>query len=422
LSEYLEAMDVVISDPAKIGRVAAVSGDGTRMWVHLAAGGTATVTSAGEPLEHKRGAVVLVHDSTIEPLPDEAWPEDSPQQDSTGGELWVGVVKLRHEQVTVVDTGGRFRGVPTNHVEYEPGNTVEGTDSGGVSRVLDLKPLRYVDVVEIDDDVIAGFRREPSGDVGFGDFGGLPEVVARAQELIELPLAHRDQLRAIGAEPIKGVLFTGRPGTGKTMLARIIANVAGATFYEISGPTIFSKWFGESEQILRRIFDDAAARAPSIVFFDEIDSVAGQRNEEAHEESKRVVAQLLTLMDGFTPEKNVTVIAATNRPQDIDVALLRPGRFDWKIDFPLPDRSDRQAILEVSAKRLKTDDPLPHAWAALNSDGWSAAELAAIWKEAALLAVADDRELIMTEDYLVAHARVAAQRSAVAVHLPEEQA
>lgn len=385
-----------------------------RMWVHLAAGGTVTVTSQGDPLEQKPAAVVLIHDSTIEELPDEAWPREPNEHDPGGGELWVGVVKLRHEDVTVVDTGGRFRGVPTNDRQYEPGNTVEGTDSAGVARVLDEKPLRYVDQTDVDDEVIASFRREPSGDVGFDDFGGLPGVVSRARELIELPLAYRDQLKAIGAKPIKGVLFTGPPGTGKTMLARIIANVAGATFYEISGPTVFSKWFGESEQILRRIFEDAAERAPSIVFFDEIDSVAGQRNEEAHEASKRVVAQLLTSMDDFSPDNNVTVIAATNRPQDIDVALRRPGRFDWQIDFPLPDRSDRQAILEVSAKQLMTDDPLPHAWVAGNSDGWSAAELAAIWKEAALLAVADQREVIMIEDYLDGHARVAGQRRQVA--------
>lgn len=411
---YCQPVAVEVSKPAKIGRIAAISADGMRMWVHLAEGGTATVTSRSEPFEQERGDVVLVHEWTIENVPSEAWPAETNEQDLSGGELWVGVVKLRHKEVTIVDTGGRFRGVPTNDVGYEPGNTVEGTDFAGVARVLDKKPLRYVEQSDIDDEVIASFRREPSGDIGFADFGGLPGVVSRARELIELPLAHRDQLKAIGAKPIKGVLFTGPPGTGKTMLARIIANVAGATFYEISGPTVFSKWFGESEQILRRIFDDAAEKAPSIVFFDEIDSVAGQRNEEAHEASKRVVAQLLTLMDGFSPDTNVTVIAATNRPQDIDVALRRPGRFDWQIDFPLPDRFDRQAMLDVSAHGLATDDPLPHAWIAANSEGWSAAELAAIWKEAALLAVADDREVIMIEDYLDAHARVAAQRRRIA--------
>jgi transitional endoplasmic reticulum ATPase len=415
-------MAVDVSEPGLIGRIAAISEDGLRMWVHLADGRSVTVTSRGPSFEHQPGTVVLVRQNFLEEVPAEVWPADPQTEEPKADEMWAGVVKLRNEDVTIVDVGGRYHRIPTtSDVDYKRGYTVEGTDSEGVKRVLDRKPLRYIEESGLDDEVIAGFRREPSGDVSFDDFGGLPEVVRRAHELIELPLARREQLMAIGAKPIKGVLFTGEPGTGKTMLARIIANVAGATFYEISGPTVFSKWYGESEEILRRIFSDASERAPSIVFFDEIDSVAGQRNEEAHEASKRVVAQLLTLMDGFSPDENVMVIAATNRPQDIDVALRRPGRFDWQIDFPLPERSDREAILEISARELATADPLPHAWVASNSDGWSGAELSAIWKEAALLAADDDREVIMTEDYLAGYERVAAQRRRVALDAQTEE-
>ena len=154
--------------------------------------------------------------------------------------------------------------------------------------------------------------------------------MSRARELIEVPLRNHEALSAIGARPIKGVLFTGEPGTGKTMLARIIAAQSGAAFYEISGPEIFSKWYGQSEELLRKLFQAAAKHDKAIIFFDEIDSVAAQRGDESHEASKRVVAQLLTLMDGFTPDTNVVVIAATNRPQDLDVALRRPGRFDGR--------------------------------------------------------------------------------------------
>ena len=202
------------------------------------------------------------------------------------------------------------------------------------------------------------------------------------------------------------------------MLGRIIAARANAVFYEISGPEIFSKWYGQSEEMLRKLFDDAAKQERAIIFFDEIDSVAAQRDEDAPEASKRVVAQLLTLMDGFQPEHNVMVIATTNRPQDIDIALQRPGRFDWVIHFPLPNRSDREAILQVAARNLTTVGSLPHSYVAERTEGWSAAELTAIWTEAALLAVADDRAVLMTEDYLGGLERVMAQRHSLRHLMP----
>ena len=241
-------------------------------------------------------------------------------------------------------------------------------------------------------------QKEPIS--GFDDFGGLKEVVARARELIEVPLQHRKALSEIRARPIKGVLFTGRPGTGKTMLAQIIAHQSGADFYRISGPEIFSKWVGQSEELLRRLFDKAADSDKAIIFFDEIDSVAAQRDDESHESSTRVVAQMLTLMDGFSSKANVVVIAATNRRQDLDVALLRPGRFDWEIHFPYPNESDREDILVKTARRLQTRETLPHGDIAARTEGWSAAELAAILTEAALLAVEDGRREIDEEDYI----------------------
>jgi transitional endoplasmic reticulum ATPase len=407
-------VDIYVGEPGNVGRVVKVAEDGMRMWIRLTSGETARIDSYSDPLTFAVGSVVLVRagDDHLEEAPDEIWPTDADER-PVADPSWVGVVKLRTDDMTIVDTLGTWRRVPTSAVPYEVGNTVEGRDSMGVTAVLDRTPLRYQDPPGLDANVVERFRRDPSRALTFDDFGGLPAVIDRARELIELPLARGDKLREIGAAPIKGVLFTGLPGTGKTMLARIIASVAGATFYEISGPTIFSKWYGESEEILRRIFDDARAHSPSIVFFDEIDSVAGQRKAEAHEASKRVVAQLLTLMDGFSPDANVTVIAATNRPQDIDVALRRPGRFDWEIEFPLPTLVDRQEILRISGNHLVTRGPLPHDWVAANTDGWSAAELATIWREAALLAVADDRAAIMMEDYVGAHERVAAQRRRV---------
>ena len=194
------------------------------------------------------------------------------------------------------------------------------------------------------------------------------------------------------------------------MLAQIIAHQSGAEFYKISGPEIFSKWVGQSEELLRKLFDKAAHSDKAIIFFDEIDSVAAQRDDASHESSKRVVAQLLTLMDGFSSQANVVVIAATNRPQDLDLALLRPGRFDWEIHFPYPDQSDREDILMKTARRLQTKDPLPHGYIAARTEGWSAAELAAILSEAALLAVDDGRREIYEEDYIGGYQRRARYR------------
>ena len=339
---------------------------------------------------------------TIAQVPRDAWPD----------EQWVGIVKLKLADETVVDLGGRLRAVPTNaSLPYKVGNTVKGGNASGITRVLSKTPIRYLDFLDVDDSVIDRFRSTNKGDLSFDNFGGLPTVVARARELIELPLRQGESLSAIGARAIKGVLFTGQPGTGKTMLARIIASQAGASFYEISGPEIFSKWYGQSEEILRRIFRSAGNDDKAIIFFDEIDSVAAQRDDQSHEASKRVVAQLLTLMDGFSASEGIVVIAATNRPQDLDVALRRPGRFDWEIEFPYPNEDDRQDILEKTAHNVLTSGVLPYEAIAARTGGWSAAELAQIWTEAALLAVADDRKVIRDEDFVGGFERVAIYRS-----------
>lgn len=396
-----------------VARVRSVTSDGRRLYLEFPDRQFATV-DADTPFEVQVGAVVLTRpqDNHLESAPAELWPE----------EPWVGVVRLKRTDVTVVgDSSGRWHMFETrSDVEYREGNTVEARSSYGVVRVLAETPIKYLDLPAIDETVISKFKlQEARKNETFDDFGGLQEVVDRAKELIEVPLKHKDALSNIGARPIKGVLFTGSPGTGKTMLARIIANSTDSEFYEISGPEVFSKWYGQSEEILRKLFDDARKQKKAIIFFDEIDSVAGQRADESHEASRRVVAQLLALMDGFTPDDNVVVIATTNRPQDIDAALRRPGRFDWEIHFPLPNVNDRVAILQTTASRLTTDGPLPHRWIAQKTDSWSAAELAAIWSEAALLAVVDGRSEIITEDYVGGYERVCVQRRRARSSAPE---
>lgn len=399
-----DPVDIEDYQEGDLARVRWLSEDRLRMTLAYQGSKTATI-STSQPIEFSVGDWILVDEagSRIWPVDEQAWPRDTN----------VAVVKLLSEDLTIIEVGSEQRIVEAAQtIEFEVGNTVEVDPDGKVLRVLSPDPIRYLDSHTVSDAVVDTFRTSPeeAGGPAFDDFGGYPEVKARARELIETPLEHHEQLERIGARPIKGVLFTGQPGTGKTLLARIIAARSGATFYEVSGPEIFSKWYGQSEELLRRIFEDAAAHGPAIIFFDEIDSVAGQRDEDAHEASKRVVAQLLTLMDGFTAEQNVVVIAATNRPDDIDVALRRPGRFDWEIDFPLPDDADRLAILEASSRGLATKGNLPHEHIAAKTPNWSGAELAAIWTEAALLAVRDNRDVILEEDYVGGWQRVASQK------------
>lgn len=405
-------MEAEVSGRGEVARVRAMSVDRRTLHIDFRNGQTATI-DLPEPTDIELGTVLRVYpdEDRFDVAPADIWPEV----------LEVGVIKLALDQTTfIVDVSGRLRKLPAadGGTAYTVGNTVEVSELKGIVSRLADEPVKYLDFQSVDDATIRGFKTERASNLTFDDFGGLPDVVERARELIKLSLEKRADLARIGARPIKGVLFTGPPGTGKTLLARIIAAQSGAMFYEVSGPEIFSKWYGQSEELLRKIFEDAARQPRSIIFFDEIDSVAARRDEEAHEASKRVVAQLLTLMDGFTAEENVLVIAATNRPQDIDNAMLRPGRFDWQIDFPLPTVSDRLAILRQSSRTLRTDDPLPHEFVATQTEGWSAAALAAIWTEAALLAVDDDRDIIMVEDYLGGMDRVGAHPR-IAIYEPK---
>ena len=393
-----------------LAKVTVVNNDRNSVIIDLRNGNTGSIDNVDQ--EYSVGDVILItgdidnNNVELKKVPSSAWSED----------LWVGIVKIKLPDITVIDAGVRFRIVPTvNTLCYENGNTVLAGDVQGVIRVLSEEPIKHIDLPELDDSVIDRFRLTHTDkvDLGFDDFGGLATVVDRARELVEVPLRNREALSAIGARPIKGVLFTGEPGTGKTMLARIIAAQTEATFYEISGPEVFSKWYGQSEELIRKLFDAATKDEKAIIFFDEIDSVAAQRGDESHEASKRVVAQLLTLMDGFKADSNVVVIAATNRPQDLDVALRRPGRFDWEIEFPLPNESDRRDILTKTASRLCTRDALPHGIVAANTVGWSAAELAHIWSEAALLAINDNRCQIREEDYIGGFERLSRYRKQV---------
>jgi transitional endoplasmic reticulum ATPase len=376
-----------------------VADNGTSFFGRLVNGGTARFTLAeGNNLE--RGEVILIGaNNSWYPAPGAVWPDDSS----------VGVVRKILDDGIALEGGAGIRmlkGAPA--ITVEVGNTVEFNEFDGVTRVVSESPLRYRDS-GVDDDLNEYLLPLDEGSLTFDAFGGYEDVIARARELIETQLGRREELEAIGAQPVKGVLFTGPPGTGKTHLARIISQVSGANFYLVSGPAIVSKYVGDSEETLRRIFEVAEKDERAIIFFDEIDSIAARRSDDSSGESKRVVAQLLTLLDGFKASSNIIVIAATNRIEDIDEALLRPGRFDWEIEFSLPSVEDRLKILQVRERHLATAGTLPLEEIAELTEGWSGAALTAIWTEAALLAARDKRCAIVDEDLAVGFERVKAR-------------
>ena len=228
--------------------------------------------------------------------------------------------------------------------------------------------------------------------VAYEDIGGLHSELQRVREMIELPLRHPELFRRLGIDPPKGVLLYGPPGTGKTLIAKAVANESGANFYSIQGPEIMSKFYGQSEEKLREKFDDAEKNAPSIIFIDELDSIAPKRDEVQGEVERRVVAQLLTLMDGLSSRGNVIVIAATNREDAIDEALRRPGRFDREIEIGVPDRDSRKEVLEIHTRGMPIagDDfsrsGLLDEFAAI-THGFVGADLAALGREAAMKAL-----------------------------------
>ena len=224
-------------------------------------------------------------------------------------------------------------------------------------------------------------------DVTYDDIGGMAQTIDQLREMVELPLRYPELFQRLGVDPPKGVLLHGPPGTGKTRLARAVANESDAQFFLINGPEIMGSAYGESEQRLRSVFEEAAKAAPSIVFIDEIDSIAPKRGQVSGEAEKRVVAQLLTLMDGLEARANLVVIAATNRPEAIDEALRRPGRFDREIIVGVPDERGRREILGIHARGMPLGDKVDLDELARMTFGFVGADIAALAREAAIEAV-----------------------------------
>ena len=241
--------------------------------------------------------------------------------------------------------------------------------------------------VELLPEYIGAADGQRRADVTYDDLGGMRDTIDALREMVELPLRHPELFQRLGVDPPKGVLLHGPPGTGKTLLARAVANESAARFFLINGPEIMGSAFGESERHLREIFEQAAQAAPSIIFIDEIDSIAPKRGQVTGEAEKRLVAQLLTLLDGIEPRQNTVVIAATNRPEAIDEALRRPGRFDREIVVGVPDEPGRREILGIHTRGMPLASDVNLDELARRTYGFVGADLAALCREAALEAV-----------------------------------
>lgn len=271
-------------------------------------------------------------------------------------------------------------------------------------KVVDTEPAPYC-IVAADtvihcegDPIKREEEEEASNAVGYDDIGGCRKQLAQIKEMVELPLRHPSLFKAIGVKPPRGILLYGPPGTGKTLIARAVANETGAFFFLINGPEIMSKLAGESESNLRKAFEEADKNSPAIIFIDELDAIAPKREKTHGEVERRIVSQLLTLMDGLKQNSHVIVMAATNRPNSIDAALRRFGRFDREIDIGIPDATGRLEVLRIHTKNMKLSDDVDLEQIAAETHGHVGADLASLCSEAALQQIREKMDVIDLED------------------------
>ena len=273
----------------------------------------------------------------------------------------------------------------------EAGDRVAINDSFGVKQILDPETDARAQAMQVDG----------SPDVSYSDIGGLEEQIREVREAVEEPLVNAEQFREVGIEPPSGVLLHGPPGTGKTMLAKAVANETDATFIKMAGSELVRKFIGEGARLVRDLFELAAEREPAIIFIDEIDAIAAKRTESktsGDAEVQRTMMQLLSEMDGFDERGEIRIIAATNRFDMLDRAILRPGRFDRLIEVPNPDVEGRERILEIHTQEMNLDDDVDLGAFATETDGLSGAELASLATEAGMFAIRDGRTTVQQAD------------------------
>jgi transitional endoplasmic reticulum ATPase len=270
-------------------------------------------------------------------------------------------------------------------------------------KVVDVDPADYCivapdTIIHCEGDPLKREDEERLDDVGYDDVGGCRRQLAQIREMVELPIRHPELFKNIGIKPPRGILLYGPPGSGKTLIARAVANETGAFFFLINGPEIMSKMAGESEGNLRKAFEEAEKNSPAIIFIDEIDSIAPKRDKVQGEVEKRVVSQLLTLMDGLKSRSQVIVMAATNRPNTIDAALRRFGRFDREVDIGVPDEIGRLEVLRIHTKNMKLDPAVNLEKVAKDCHGFVGADIAQLGTEAAMQCIREKMSVIDWED------------------------
>jgi len=281
---------------------------------------------------------------------------------------------------------------PSIRDDLEAGDRVAINDSFAVQTVLEPETDARAQAMQVDD----------SPDMDYEDIGGLEEQIREVIETVEQPLVNAEQFREVGIDPPSGVLLHGPPGTGKTMLAKAVANQTDATFIKMAGSELVQKFIGEGARLVRDLFELASEHEPAVIFIDEIDAIAAKRTESktsGDAEVQRTMMQLLSEMDGFEDRGDIRIIAATNRFDMLDRAILRPGRFDRLIEVPMPDWDGRKRILEIHTQEMNLDDDVELATLASDTEGFSGAELASLSTEAGMFAIRDERTEVRMSDF-----------------------
>ncbi|MES3161965.1 MAG: proteasome-activating nucleotidase [Halorubrum sp.] len=276
--------------------------------------------------------------------------------------------------------------------ELRPGDRVAINDSFAVQQVLDDETDSRAQAMEVTE----------SPDVTYADIGGIDEQIREVREAVEDPLENPEQFETVGVEPPSGVLLHGPPGTGKTMLAKAVANESDATFIKMAGSELVRKFIGEGARLVRDLFELAAEREPAVIFIDEIDAVASKRTDSktsGDAEVQRTMMQLLSEMDGFDERGEIRIMAATNRFDMLDEAILRPGRFDRLIEVPEPGPEGRERILEIHTRDMNVADDVDVGIVARQLEGYSGADIASLATEAGMFAIRDGRTEVLQSDF-----------------------